>query len=93
HQRHCTAIGGSLTSIHGKKEYQEIRALIKDLTNTHKKTWVGGYDAAQDGVWLWSDNTVFDFKGWGNGEPNGGGREHCMEINFRGKNRSADDVA
>ena len=40
----------------------------------------------QESVWLWSDGSKFDFKGWAKGEPNNAGGENCMEMNFMGTN-------
>ncbi|XP_070696048.1 galactose-specific lectin nattectin-like [Pempheris klunzingeri] len=82
----CTTLGGNLASIHTSQEYKHLREMIHRVTGAHKSTWVGGYDAAKEGVWLWSDGSKFDFKGWHKGEPNNhGGSENCMEINLRGR--------
>ncbi|XP_062283172.1 galactose-specific lectin nattectin-like [Scomber scombrus] len=82
----CTSHGGNLASLPNTKVYNFIRAIIHASTGKHTITWVGGYDATKDGVWLWSDGSKFDFKGWHSGEPNNaGGHENCMEINFREK--------
>ncbi|XP_070766776.1 galactose-specific lectin nattectin-like [Enoplosus armatus] len=82
----CTSLGGNLASLHTTAEYKFLRELIHRVTGSHKVTWVGGNDAAKERVWLWSDGSKFDFKGWAKREPNNsGGKENCMEINFRGK--------
>nr|XP_033484036.1 galactose-specific lectin nattectin-like [Epinephelus lanceolatus] len=88
HAEHfCTTIGGNLASIHTKADYDYLRNMIFRLTGAHTTTWLGGYDASGEGVWLNSDGSPFTFKDWGTGEPNNsGGKEHCMEINFEGKN-------
>ncbi|KAM6981885.1 galactose-specific lectin nattectin-like [Tautogolabrus adspersus] len=83
-ERHCTSLGGNLASIQTSGEYNFLRDLIHKATNTHKETWVGGYDAPKNNVWLWSDGSQFDFKGWAQGEPNDVGGEGCMEMNFKG---------
>ncbi|XP_042347054.1 galactose-specific lectin nattectin-like [Plectropomus leopardus] len=81
----CTTIGGNLPSIHSDFEYQVLRAGILRASGAHTNIWVGGYDATHEGIWLWSDGTKFDFNGWGKGEPNNSGGEHCMEMNFNGQ--------
>ena len=41
----------------------------------------------QEGEWRWTDGSKFEWNVWHKGEPNNAGTgEHCMEINFRGKN-------
>ncbi|XP_038577708.1 galactose-specific lectin nattectin-like [Micropterus salmoides] len=85
-QRLCTSFGGNLASLQTADEYKFIRKMIRKVTGVDKDAWVGGYDAAKEGVWLWSDGSKYAFKGWAAGEPNNaGGRENCMEINFAGK--------
>ncbi|XP_062283169.1 galactose-specific lectin nattectin-like [Scomber scombrus] len=84
--RACTLIGGNLASLPNTKVYNFIRAIIHRSTGKHTVTWVGGYDAAKEGLWLWSDGSKFSFKGWHRGEPNNAGGENCMGINFRGRN-------
>ncbi|XP_038579765.1 galactose-specific lectin nattectin-like [Micropterus salmoides] len=82
-ERLCTSLGGNLASLQTADEYKFIRKMIHKVTGVDKDAWVGGYDAAKEGVWLWSDGSKYDFKGWAAGEPNNaGGRENCMEINF-----------
>ncbi|XP_010786194.1 galactose-specific lectin nattectin-like [Notothenia coriiceps] len=45
------------------------------------KTW-----ADAEGVWMWSDGSKFDFKGWPVGEPNNSGKgEHCMQLHLKEK--------
>ncbi|XP_062283175.1 galactose-specific lectin nattectin-like [Scomber scombrus] len=86
-ERACTSLGGNLASLPNSKVYGFIRAIIHRSTGKHLRTWVGGYDAVKEGVWLWSDGSKFDFKGWHRGEPNNArGHENCMEINVSGRN-------
>ncbi|XP_045912907.1 galactose-specific lectin nattectin-like [Micropterus dolomieu] len=59
--------------------------MIGKVTGVDKPTWVGGYDTAKEGVWLWSDGSKFDFKGWSAGDSNSGGKENCMDINNGGR--------
>ncbi|KAF3696633.1 Galactose-specific lectin nattectin [Channa argus] len=81
----CIAVSGNLASVHSKEQYTFITDMIKRSTGTDVQTWVGGHDAAKEGVWLWSDGSKFDYKFWGKGEPNNtGGAENCLGINYNG---------
>ncbi|KAM6981560.1 galactose-specific lectin nattectin-like isoform 1-T1 [Tautogolabrus adspersus] len=85
-ERYCTTLGGNLVSVHTKEEYTFLRTTLQAVAGKQLTVWLGGYDAAKEGVWLWSDGTHFDFKFWGKGEPNNyGGIENCMEMNLHGK--------
>ncbi|XP_042561955.1 ladderlectin-like [Clupea harengus] len=82
---HCLAIGGNLASVHSIDEYSFIQELILGHTEGTPRTWIGGCDAAQEGLWFWSDGSRFDFTTWAPGQPNNfGGQEHCVEMNFPG---------
>ncbi|KAL2078272.1 hypothetical protein ACEWY4_025957 [Coilia grayii] len=82
--QYCQSIGGNLASIHSSDEYVYIQGMIHKLTNTNPRTWIGGWDAAQEGLWLWSDGSKFDYTRWNPGEPNhSGGAEDCIEMNTR----------
>ncbi|XP_068997833.1 galactose-specific lectin nattectin-like [Embiotoca jacksoni] len=85
-ERFCNSLNGNLASIHSREEYVFIRGLIFKAVKIHKQSWVGGHDEVKEGVWLWSDGSVFNFNSWGRGQPdNYKGREDCLEINFGGK--------
>ncbi len=46
--------------------------------------WVGATDLANEGTWVWADQSVMDcnsdFCDWIPGEPNSGTEENCLEI-------------
>ncbi|XP_068605802.1 galactose-specific lectin nattectin-like [Brachionichthys hirsutus] len=87
----CISAGGNLASIHTEEEYTFIRDVVLQATGQNATTWVGGYDAPEDGKWFWSDGKHFNFTYWGKNEPsNKDGKEHCMEINFAGRNHVND---
>ncbi|XP_041841868.1 ladderlectin-like [Melanotaenia boesemani] len=90
-ERNCVSMGGHLASVHSADEYQDVQSLIWSITHNYKDTWVGGSDQSKEGVWTWTDGTIFLFKGWCPGEPNNsGGRQNCLQINFHA-NRCWDD--
>ncbi|XP_042566661.1 ladderlectin-like [Clupea harengus] len=81
------AEGGNLASVHSLSEYNFIQGLIVTLTHGTPLTWIGGSDAQQERLWLWSDGSRFGaFLHWGPGEPNNaGGAEHCLHMNNGGE--------
>ncbi|KAK7168503.1 hypothetical protein R3I93_004728 [Phoxinus phoxinus] len=47
------------------------------------RNWIGGHDAVQDGQWMWTDGSVFDYNYWCSGQPdNAVNKENVLEINF-----------
>ncbi|XP_029013046.1 galactose-specific lectin nattectin-like [Betta splendens] len=86
----CIAIGGNLASVHNKEQLTFIQEMIKRSTGSYVQTWLGGYDAVKEGVWLWSDGSACSFKFWATQEPNNtAGAENCMAM---GKSGSGNDL-
>ncbi|XP_054878101.1 galactose-specific lectin nattectin-like isoform X1 [Poeciliopsis prolifica] len=82
-ERFCLTMGANLASFHSVAEYNFIRDFTYKATGKHTQTWVGAYDSAKEGRWLWSDGSKFVFNSWGFHEPNNAGKsEHCMDINI-----------
>ncbi|XP_005462756.2 ladderlectin [Oreochromis niloticus] len=81
-ERNCLSMGANLASVRSSSEYQ----VVQSLTGRHgyPETWIGGTDAPQEGIWLWSDGTSFHFSAWCRGEPNNLGNQHCIQMNFEG---------
>uniref|UniRef100_A0A8C6UL31 C-type lectin domain-containing protein n=1 Tax=Neogobius melanostomus TaxID=47308 RepID=A0A8C6UL31_9GOBI len=82
-EKSCQSHGANLASIHSIEENKFIVDLIKKATGENRQTFIGGHDAVQDNLWMWSDGSVWDYANWGKGEPNNAaGKENCLEINF-----------
>ncbi|KAL7876141.1 hypothetical protein AOLI_G00111040 [Acnodon oligacanthus] len=82
-EQNCVNMGGHLASVHSSQEYSFIQALVLNATLSNSRTWLGGTDAAQEGVWVWTDGSAFDYINWSTGQPdNAGSAENCMEMNF-----------
>ncbi|XP_032364724.1 galactose-specific lectin nattectin-like [Etheostoma spectabile] len=82
----CKAAGGHLASVHSEEEQVFLKTFINQVSGEYKRTWIGGFDSVQEGVWMWSDGSTLDFKRWNKGEPNNhGGKEHCLEMVHEGK--------
>ncbi|XP_031175106.1 ladderlectin-like isoform X2 [Sander lucioperca] len=80
----CQTAGGTLASIHSDAEYAFIKDFIFQVTGKPTTSWIGGFDAVKEGMWLWSDGSQFNYKGWGAGEPNNCcGGESCLMMNWR----------
>jgi hypothetical protein len=62
---------------------QMLTALIGTGGPTYTAYWVGGSDAAQEGIWRWEDGSTWSYSKWHTGEPNNAnGKEHCLAIGF-----------
>ncbi|KAM8830179.1 galactose-specific lectin nattectin-like [Synchiropus picturatus] len=82
----CLKQGGNLVSFSNQKEFDFISQLIRRSSGDNTRIWAGGQDATKNGVWLWSNGSKMTFINWGPRQPdNARGREHCMELNLRGK--------
>uniref|UniRef100_A0A8C4NYT3 C-type lectin domain-containing protein n=1 Tax=Dicentrarchus labrax TaxID=13489 RepID=A0A8C4NYT3_DICLA len=80
----CISAGGNLASIHSADENVFLRNLIVQVTSQHLHTWIGAHDGVQEGKWMWSDGSKFDYQRWSIGEPNNYNIEHCAEMNWGG---------
>ncbi|XP_051984579.1 ladderlectin-like isoform X2 [Xyrauchen texanus] len=79
----CLTYGSNLASVHNPDEYIFIQNMIRQQTHTSTSTWIGGHNAVSEKSWLWSNGKPMNYQLWAPGEPsNGGGREHCIEMNF-----------
>uniref|UniRef100_A0A194AJL1 C-type lectin domain-containing protein n=1 Tax=Pinctada fucata TaxID=50426 RepID=A0A194AJL1_PINFU len=54
--------------------------------SNREKSWIGGTDAGHESNWRWeSDAETIDYKNFYKPQPdNGGGNEHCLEMNGSG---------
>ncbi|XP_060915844.1 galactose-specific lectin nattectin-like [Labrus mixtus] len=78
---HCVEQGGNLFSLHTPEEAELVRNVVLSATGARTKTWLGSHDKIQNGCWLNSDGSKFEFDAWGPGEPNNyGGSEGCMQM-------------
>ncbi|XP_063040771.1 galactose-specific lectin nattectin-like [Engraulis encrasicolus] len=82
-ERFCLLLGGNLASVHSIADYHYIQGLIVTATHGAPLTWLGGSDAQQDGVWLWSDGSRFSFLHWSPGQ-GGVSSEACLQMNYGG---------
>ncbi|KAK4312213.1 hypothetical protein Pmani_016336 [Petrolisthes manimaculis] len=77
-RRMCKEIGGELASIHTTEENYWMESMIYEMTDS--SLWIGG-QANIDSGYQWSDESVFDFDNWADGEPsNMQDQEACISI-------------
>ncbi|KAF7210469.1 galactose-specific lectin nattectin-like [Nothobranchius furzeri] len=89
---YCRRRGGHLASFHSYSDLNFLRSLVHHRTRSFRNTWVGATDRVWDGVWKWTDGSWYNYSRWYPGEPNNWfGREDCLEINFRGSDRTNDE--
>ena len=73
----CVEWGGHLASIHSDVENYAVNSIRDKKTNT----WIGLSDTTNDGVYVWTDDTPFDYNSFAPGEPNNGnGGESCFHM-------------
>nr|XP_046190127.1 ladderlectin-like [Oncorhynchus gorbuscha] len=81
-EQNCLALGGNLASVNNLLEYQFMQALTKNTNGHLPDTWIGGFDAVKEGLWMWSDGSRFDYTNWNIGQPNNAGEgEDCLQMN------------
>ncbi|XP_018958711.1 ladderlectin-like [Cyprinus carpio] len=78
-ERNCQNLDSNLASVHNKMENDFLLSL---LPSSSMRSWIGAHDAIQDGQWVWSDGTPYDYTNWCSNEPNGGDSENFVEINW-----------
>uniref|UniRef100_A0A3Q0R3L6 C-type lectin domain-containing protein n=1 Tax=Amphilophus citrinellus TaxID=61819 RepID=A0A3Q0R3L6_AMPCI len=89
-EKFCLTNRAHLASVHSAEEYYSIQRMIKNLTQGLGRTWLGGSDCQNEGVWLWSDGTPFDYRHKGKFD-NRWWRQHCLQMNY-GEQNLWDDV-
>ncbi|XP_054876224.1 ladderlectin-like [Poeciliopsis prolifica] len=76
-ERNCLSMGGNLASVQDMNEYRQIQAIIATASYGAKTAWIGGSNAQEDNIWLWSDGNRFIYTDWCSGQPdNHGGNQH-----------------
>ncbi|XP_035985544.1 ladderlectin-like [Fundulus heteroclitus] len=82
-ERYCLSMGANLASVHDLDEYHQVQSLITTATYRSEVTWIGGTNAQETSVWLWSDGSPLHYTNWCHGEPNNdGGYQHCLQMNY-----------
>uniref|UniRef100_A0A672NK09 Galactose-specific lectin nattectin-like n=1 Tax=Sinocyclocheilus grahami TaxID=75366 RepID=A0A672NK09_SINGR len=76
-ERFCQTYDANLASVHNKLDNDHLLSLVPSYT----RFWVGAQDGEQEGQWIWSDGSPFNYTSWCSGEPNNAGdAENCLEL-------------
>ena len=81
----CIESDSSLVTIDSAAKNQKLLS----FTSTGTSFWAGGSDIAEEGKWVWTNNSTIDCENnycdWHEGEPNDSGHyENCLEV-FHGQ--------
>lgn len=80
-EAYCNSFGGHLASIHSQAEEDFLYSLLGAVSIT----WLGATDKNQEGVFVWTDGSDWDYSNWDSGEPNQGpGDGDCLGFYLDG---------
>ncbi|KAK7166890.1 hypothetical protein R3I94_001310 [Phoxinus phoxinus] len=91
-EKFCLDLDGNLASAHSVEEYTFIERLIRYEAASSTRAWIGGHDAVQEGVWLWSDGTKMNFEYWSPEPDDDWYNERCLELKYTSGGYWDDDV-
>ncbi|XP_035985193.1 ladderlectin-like [Fundulus heteroclitus] len=84
-ERRCLSMGANLASVHDRSEYRQVQSLIRRATRRSGRAWIGGSNAQETSVWLWSDGSPLRYTNWCPREPNNWrNNQHCLQMNHSG---------
>uniref|UniRef100_A0A673L630 Galactose-specific lectin nattectin-like n=1 Tax=Sinocyclocheilus rhinocerous TaxID=307959 RepID=A0A673L630_9TELE len=73
-EKNCQRLDANLASVHNKIEQDFLLSLLPSSTT---RCWFGTHDGEQEGQWLWTDGTPYDYTYWAPGQPDNKGIENC----------------
>jgi hypothetical protein len=74
----CVDQGGHLVSLHAPNVQDFVASEAFAIQDSD--WWIGLNDLADEGTFVWSDNTPLNFMNWNGGEPNNAGEEDCANV-------------
>ncbi|XP_071825680.1 echinoidin-like isoform X2 [Apostichopus japonicus] len=80
-----------LVSIHSEHENNFVRAFwdnLREPSSARKFCWMGLNEIAQEGRWVWTDQSPAYYRKWGSGQPsNSGVDQDCGTLDTYGTGR------
>ncbi|XP_047242148.1 ladderlectin-like isoform X2 [Girardinichthys multiradiatus] len=80
-ERNCLSMGANLASVQDMNEYHQIQNIIQMASSMSKEAWIGGSNAQELNIWLWTDGSRFSYTHWCPGEPNSS-NQRCLQMNY-----------
>jgi hypothetical protein len=78
----CVAWGGQLAALSTKAETDFVNARLTSYGA--KDVFIGGTDAAVDGVWKWVNGESWSYTNWLPGEPSTAALDDCVALRAGG---------
>ncbi|XP_015226382.1 PREDICTED: ladderlectin-like [Cyprinodon variegatus] len=78
---YCQFEGANLASVHSDEENHFIQSLTRGNTHSFPQTWIGGSDAIQLNLWMWSDGSKFHYENWFN-DNHEKKDARCLKMNY-----------
>jgi hypothetical protein len=68
-RQHCQDQGQELASIHDPETFEFVTFGLWMIDVPAEEVWIGLTDAAEEGIFSWSDGTELDYQNWCSGAP------------------------
>ena len=65
-------LGGHLVTLDNAQESQWVRENVIEFDGQQRHTWLGLSDEAFEGIYVWDNDSMSNYRPWISGEPNGG---------------------
>lgn len=82
--KYCEQLGGHLVTIGSEEEQKFVSDFAKEYS-TNARIWLGASDLFTEGKWNWITGESFNYKNWGEGEPNNDHDEDYLMMGKSGK--------
>uniref|UniRef100_U3FVH4 C-type lectin 1 n=1 Tax=Micrurus fulvius TaxID=8637 RepID=U3FVH4_MICFL len=86
----CTRLQNSshLASIHSQAEIFRVQKVIFMNTVLYDDVWIGLSDPWENGTWVWSDGSAYDYTSWVSEKPSAVDEEqHCVHLSSSSRYR------
>jgi hypothetical protein len=84
----CVELGSALARIDSATQQADVATLVAQGRNAgFDEIWMGGNDLADEGTFVWADNTPLTFTAYRPGQPSGGTAENCLVWDLDDQNR------
>ena len=75
-EAHCQSEGGNLASVSTENEWQKVLS----VSGERFEFWLGGSDLDEEGVWRWTDGSLWNYTLWADGYGSRGYYDNCINM-------------